>query len=363
MSEVRKLSAVLALATVLCTDAAAQNARHSASNIEPDIGPHVMEIESPDSSTLRSFLVPGYEGRVHLGQGIPAPNETPMQMLGSNERAARMRGNYVRTSGLELYLNLLRLGENRDVITLENLNDLYASARPPIRTDPWMRDWAPILEYAARGGLADGPYREVFCVEEVPCPLDRFNGSRPYDIAGQTPVWGAAHNEFRFRAAYASFLENYAQSLIDWGASLNRDAVCTGAMQIGNYDFNKGAYVTRMSCQSVTRLPEGGLTDVSTDDYDIEFSVRSEGELASMVLTWKLDRTEAEALRNELQSRQSRQLFILLTGEIGFETVDREAANHPKLLARNHHFILSGPEVRVFYDAALTEPTTTFSLR
>lgn len=363
MSQLRGLTVVLALSSLMIADAGAQNARHSASNVEPDIGPSVMEIESPDSSMLRGFLVPAHEGRVHLGPGIPVPGEVPLNMLHGNEVAARMRGRYVRTSGLELYLNLLRLGENSDVITLDNLETVYTSGKRPVQTDAFKRDWAPILENAARGGLADGPYREVFCVEEVPCPLDRFNGSRPFDIAGQTPVWGAAYNEFRFRAAYARFLENYAQALIDWGSSLSRDAACTGGIQIGNYDFDNGAYVTRMSCSSVTRLPDGGLPDVSTDEYDIEFHVRSEGELASMTLTWKLDRAEAEALRNELQERSSRQLFILLTGEIAFETVDREAANHPGLLARNHHFVLSGPEVRVFYDAALTEPAATFSLR
>lgn len=351
------------LASGFATNAAASNARYSASMIAPDTGPHVMEIESPRPSILRNFLVPAYEGSIHLGRPIPAPNEEPVNRLGSKEKAAKMRGHYVRTSGLALYLNLLRLGENREVITQDNLQALYTTAKRPVKTDPFMRNWDPILVDAARGALADAPYREVFCVEEVPCPLDQFNGSRPYDISSQRPIWGAAYNEFRFRAAYAAFLDKYVQPLIDWGAALKRDAVCTGTMQIGNYDFSKGAYVTRVGCQAVTRLPAGGLADVSKADYDIQFQVRPEGELAAILLTWKLDRDAAQTLRNELQARKSRQLYTLVTGKIAFEHVDRVAMNNPRMLERNHHFVLSGPEIRAYYDEALTEPAATFSLR
>lgn len=355
--------AVVATSLVLTLGSAyAQNARHSASRIEPDIGTNIMRIEAPDSAILRDFIVPAYKGRVHFGQPIPEADAKPSHMMRSNEKAAQMRGSYVRTSGLQLYLDLLRLGENRDIMTKDKLKNLYANAKRPLRTDPFMRDWAPHLEFAARGALADGPYREVFCVEESPCPLDRFNGSRPYDIAGMTPVWGAAYNEFRFRAAYALFVEKYAQALIDWGTNLDRAAICTGAMRIGNYDFDKGAYVAHLGCQSRIKLPADGRPDVSTPEYDIVFSTRPEGELSSIVLTWKLPREKAAALREQMQANKTHQLFIVVEGEIGFDPVDRAAMNNPSLLARDHHFILTGDEVLAYFDAGLTKPAGVFKL-
>lgn len=359
MSRSIALSGVLLLAI---GQAEAQNARHSASNIEPDIGKDVMEVASPDPATLRSFIVPAYNGRILFGPPIVGPDERPLNTLRGTEQAARMRGNYVRTSGLELYLNLLRLSENSDVITTESLQGMYTSAKRPLNTEPFMRGWAPLMESSARGALADGPYREVFCVEEVPCPLDRFNGSRPFDIVGLTPVWGAAYNEFRFRSAYATFVEKYAQALIEWGATLSRDAICTGAMRIGRYDFDRGAYTMRIGCQSSMRLPPGPVVNVSTPEYDLSFDVQ-QGSLIAIGLTWKLSREKAEMLRNKLQSISSNQLYIVMDGEIGFDPVDRVAMNHPGMLVRNQHFVLTGGEIRAYYDAALTEPAAVFSLR
>ncbi len=359
----RILAAAIVGLLLLVDNATAQNSRHSASNIVPDIGSHIMTIESPDPFILRDFIVPAYEGKVHLGQAIPEPGEKPDNQLRSNEKAAKMRGRYVRTSGLQLYLDLLRLGVNRDIVTPENMKGLYQSAKRPVRTDPFMSDWAPLIEYAARGTLADGPYREVFCVEESPCPLDRFNGSRPYDIAGLTPVWGAAYNEFRFRSAYATFVDKYAQAIIDWGTALNREAVCTGAVQVGNYDFDKGAYTIRMNCQSRMKLPADGRPNISTPEYDVTFNQRPEGELAGVLLTWKLPRDKAETLREQLQANRTRQLFVIFEGEIGFDPVDGIAMNNPKLLARDQHFLLTGDRVRAYFDAAMTKPAATFSLR
>lgn len=329
----------------------------------PDTGPHVMEVESPNPAVLRGFSVPAYQGRIQFGTPIQAPDAKAPNAQSLNERNASIRAVRARMAGTQLYLDLLRLAENRHIMTAENLKKLYVSARPPVRTDPFMREWAPLIENTANAALADGPYRDVFCVEEAPCLLDGPNGTRPVEAGMRMSAWGAGYNEFRFRAAYARFVEKYANELVTWGTSLSRDAVCTGSMQIGNYDFEKAAYVTRMSCGVRTDLPEGGLPNVSTPGYDIEFRTGSDGRLAGILLTWKLPRDEAQALRARMEAEKTHQLHLVMQGAIGFDPVDREAMNHPMLLVRDHYFVLTGDSVSAYFDAALTKLAAEFSLR
>jgi len=359
----RSLPMVVLTWLACVTSVNAQNARVSASNITPIHSKYIMTVVPPNPEALNEFIVPSFNGKLQHGNTVPDPDRPPDHTVRSNELAAYRRGDFEVRSGFELYLNLLRLGENRSVITPEAMESLYTSGRRPPKTDPLMHQWAGVIEKAARGGLSDGAYREVFCVPESPCPLDRFNGARPYDIAGITPVWGNAHNEFRFRAAYALFVEKYLQELIDWGAALDREVAMAGTVRLGQYNFNLSAYELRLSFPGIVRQPPEGFVDISTPEYSLKYTLRERNEVRGATLTWKLPREQAQALREKLSAMKSNQLYFLVDGKIGFTDPQREAMQNRHLLAMNHHVVITGKNITFFYDPQLTEQAAQFALR
>lgn len=355
--------ASLVAGSLLSMSLSAQNARESSANVTPYFDDDIVIVEPEDATILNAFRVGGHQGRLRMGLPFDYADRAITHSMSTSEILPRRRGMMVKRSGYQLFMDLLTLGENKDIIGTDNLKKLYQNAKQPLRTDPFMAGWSVVLERAARGALSDEAYCEVFCVAEAPCPLDKFYGSRPYDITGLTPVWGAAYNEFRFRSAYQTFLDKYATALIDWGASLDRAAAVVTSVRLANYDFEKGAYVFRLGPAARMKAPEGGLHNVSTDAYDIEFHFRSEGgELSQILITWKLPRDKAEALREEMMSRKTNQLFALIDGELAFDDADRVGMNSPMMLETDTYVVLTGTAIQFYYDSKLTEELVSFEL-
>lgn len=353
----------LLIALLVPVAAGAQNARVSATQQTPYLGDTMMTVAVPANGNLQSFQVVAHQGKYRMGSRVNLMDRAVLNQLGQKERSARMAGVHVQRSGDQLLMDLLTLGENSDIITVENMAALYENAKRPLRVNAFMRPWAPAIERAARGALNDAAYREVFCVDEAPCPLDRFFGPRPYDITGLTPVWGAGYNEFRFRAAYQVFVDKYLRELVDFGAAISRDVYVVGQARMSRYDFNTGSYTFRGVLGTRMKAPPGGLQDISTANVDIDFVENASGELQIPALAWKLSREEAEAFRETMQSRKLNSLFALVEGQLAFDEVDRAAMNNDRLLRQTTHVKLTGPTLTLYFDAELTEQVVSFPLR
>jgi len=336
---------------------------NSTGAVEATLPGEYLTLAPPAGTSLQAFRVPSHDGRIRMGL-VSAPVQRGQ--LGSAELNARMRGLFIERASHQLYLDLLALGENREVLTRENLLGLYTSGRNTGTVVAGANPWPGLLIWTARGVLADDAYREVFCVDDVACPLDVYQGPRPFDIGTRNRaggvVWGNATNEFRFRAAYETFVNSYVDDMIAWGASLTRDAVYVAPVQMPSYDFALGAYVLRLSAGGPGVLPEGRPLEVRTDAYDIDIRLNpGSREIASVVLTWKLDRTSAEALRNALQERSTNELFLKVQGLVGFMPVDRAAMQAPLALEQTPIFEFTGDAFELYYDMELTEPAGSFS--
>lgn len=354
------LAAVAALSLVTTT-VFAQNARVSSSNVEPYLPEgSMMTIVPADSATMRSFPVTGIDGRYRMGIQQNLMDPVIVNQLGITERNRRMRGMHVQRIGHQQWMDMQTLAENSDIFTKENMQKVYESGKRPYKINAFMRPWAPLVERAARGALADGPYREVFCVAEAPCPLDRFHGARPFDIAGLTPVWGAGYNEFRFRAAYQVFLDKYFDKLLAYANSISREVTVVGQTSIPRYDFKEGVYLFRNVGGARMKAPPGGLQNVSTSDVDIQFYENASGEVTIPALKWKLSRDAAEAFRNEVQRRKINQVYTRLDGVLAFDEVDRTAMGNPTLLKTTTHVKPTGKTLTFYYDSALTEEIVRF---
>ncbi|GAB5451219.1 MAG: hypothetical protein Hals2KO_15470 [Halioglobus sp.] len=353
---------ILLLALLVPSLAVAQHYRDNGKRgIAPKVSQHMMEVVPPAGSNLQAFRAPAYEGRYLRGQPIPDPERPSRSQISTNEQLAYRAGDAIRRSGDALYLDLLRLGENRDIITKQNLSTLYTSARPPVRTQNAMSGWSKLIVDTARGTLNDAAYREVFCVEEAPCPLDKYSGVRPFETGSLTPIWGAGYNEFRFRAAFQVFQDKYLNEILDWAASLDRSAISVGNVRIRPYDFAAGAYVWQIGLGDRTKA--AGLQNVSTPEYDIDYRFRQNGEIASMQLTWKLPRDKAKAVREKMQALKTNQLYVVARGEIAFDEPDRVAMQNDKLLAMNHYFDLTDDAVALYYDNQLTDLALRLRIR
>tara|TARA_R110002110_G_scaffold415765_3_gene655339 strand:+ start:107706 stop:108845 length:1140 start_codon:yes stop_codon:yes gene_type:complete len=352
---------LLAAYSVVTTTALAQNARVSSSNVEPLLPEgSMMAIVPADSANMRSFSVTAIDGRYRMGIQENLMDPRIVNQLGIAERNRRMRGVYVQRIGHQQWIDMLTLAENSDIFTRENMQNVYESGKRPYKINAFMRPWAPLVERAARGALADGPYREVFCVEEAPCPLDRYYGARPFDISGITPVWGAGYNEFRFRAAYQVFLDKYFDKLMAYANSVSPDVTVVGQISIPRYDFNEGVYLFRNVGGARMKPPAGGLKNVSTADVDIQFYENASGEVTIPALKWKLSRDAAEAFRNEAQRRKINQVYTRLDGVLAFDAVDRAAMGNPTLLKTTTHVKPTGKTLTFYYDSALTEEIVSF---
>jgi len=335
---------------------------NSTGAVEATLPGEYLTLTPPTGTSLQAFRVPSHDGRIRMGI-VSAPVQRGQ--LGTAEINARMRGLFIERASHQLYLDLLALGENREVLTRENLLRLYTSGRNTGTVVAGANPWPGLLIWSARGVLADDAYREVFCVDDVACPLDVYQGPRPFDIGTRSRaggvVWGNATNEFRFRAAYETFVTSYVDDMIEWGASLPRDAVSVAPVQMPSYDFALGAYVLRLSVGGPGLLPESRPLEVRTDTHDIDIRLRpGSREIASIVLTWKLDRTAAEALRNTLQERATNQLFLSVEGLVGFMPVDRDAMQTPLALEQTPIFEFTGDMFELYYDIELTEPAASF---
>ena len=152
--------------------------------IEPRLSPHLQDVVPPQTDSLHPFVVPAYEGRVHFGLPIPDPDRPVQSQISSQDLLAFRSGDAIARSGAALYLDLLRLGENRDVITADRLTELYTSARRPVKTHNFMGGWAQLLVNTAKGALSDSAFRDVFCVDEAPCMLDKAGLRRPIILGG-----------------------------------------------------------------------------------------------------------------------------------------------------------------------------------
>lgn len=337
---------------------------NSTGEVEPTLPGEYLTLTPPAGTSLQAFRVPAHDGRIRMGM-LSAPVQRGQ--LGSAEINARMRGLFIERASHQLFLDLLALGENREVLTRENLLGLYTSGRNTGTVVAGANPWPGLLIWSARGVLADDAYREVFCVDDVPCPLDVYQGPRPFDIGTRNRaggvVWGNATNEFRFRAAYETFVTNYVDDMIEWGASLPRDAAYVAPVQMPSYDFNLGAYLLRLSAGGPGMLPEGRPLEVRRDAYEIEIRLHpGTREMSSILLTWKLDRAGAEALRNSLQERGTNQLFLRVEGLVEFMPIDRAAMQSPRALEQTPVFEFTGDSFDLFYDVELTEPAASFRL-
>lgn len=337
---------------------------HSTGAVEATLPGEYLTLTPPEGTSLRPFFVPAHNGRIRMGM-LSAPVQRGQ--LGSAELNARMRGLFIERSSHQLFLDLLALGENREVLTRENLLGLYRSGRNTGTVVPGADAWPGLLIWSARGVLADDAYREVFCVEDVPCPIDVYSGPRPFDIGARNRaggvIWGNATNEFRFRAAYETFVNSYIEQIVEWGASLPREAAYVSTVQMPSYDFNRGAYILRLSAGGPGILPEGRPLEVRTDAYDLDIRLKpASREIASVVLTWKLDRAGAEALRTSLQERGVNQLFLKVDGLVGFMPLDRVAMQSPLALEQTPVFEFTGDSFDLFYDVELTEPVESFPI-
>ncbi len=341
----------------------AQKSRASIVPQTPYLGDSMMTIAAPAGGNLQSFQVVTYKGKYRMGMRVDLMDRAVFNQMSQKERNARMAGKNVQRVGDQLLMDLLTLGENQDIITVEAMGKLYKTAKRPIKVDGYMRAWAPAIERAARGALAEDAYREVFCVAEVECPLDRFYGVRPYPISGLTPVWGAAYNEFRFRAAYQVFVDKYLRELVEWGPTIDRSVVFVGELRLPRYDFEEGAYIFNGGLGNRVKVPPGGGQNVSTANVDIDYHQHSSGQPSVSQIKWKLPRAEAEAFRETMQARKSNQLYTLVHGELAFDEVDRAAMGNDKMLKQNFHVKLTSKTITLYFDLELTEEVVTFPLQ
>ncbi len=342
----------------------AQNAHVSGSPHTPYLGDSTMTIEAPAGGNLRSFQIATHKGKYRMGLRVNlAARGLLNQMVDAKERSARRAGVHVQRTGDKLLMDLLMLGENQDIISVEAMGSLYENAKRPYQVNAFMRAWAPAIERAARGALADDAYREVFCVEEVDCPLDKLYGVRPYDITGMMPIWGAGYNEFRFRAAYQVFLDKYLLELVEWAASIRREVAVVGTVRMPRYDFTAGAYVFNVNLSVRMKALTGGMKNVSKPNVDLTYYESSGGELELKQIAWKLPRAEAEAFRETMTERKLNALYTLIDGELVFDEVDRVAMGNEKLWKKNTHVELTGKTITLYFDPELTEEVVTFSLQ
>jgi len=329
--------------------------------VEPRLSPHLQEVVPPQTDSLRAFVVPAYEGRVHFGLPVPDPARPAQSQTSSQDLLAFRRGDAIARSGMALYLDLLRLGENREIITADRLSELYTSARRPAKTNNLMGGWAQLLVNTAKGGLSDNAFRDVFCVDVAPCMLDEPGSRRRTIRGGQSPAWGAGYNEFRFRAGFAKFVDNYLDDLAAWGETLDRRAISIGGVRMQPYDFETGSYVMQLDL-GVRAKASRGVSDTSTEHYDLNFRLRQNGEIASAVLTWRLPRDEARVVREKMQKLSVNQLFLVIRGDIAFDQPDRAAMGNDRLLAINHYLDITDDAITLYYDPSLTDEVGRFPL-
>lgn len=86
------------------------------------------------------------------------------------------------------------------------------------------------------------------------------------------------------------------------------------------------------------------------------------GEIASVVLKWKLPREKAEAFRNELTAHKTNLLYAVVDGELAFDDVDRVAMQNDKLMKQNTYVALTAERIDLYFDAALTEEAGVFRI-
>ena len=105
-----------------------------------------------------------------------------------------------------------------------------------------------------------------------------------------------------------------------------------------------------------------GLSDISTERYDLNFRLRQNGEIASAVLTWRLPREEARAVREKMQTLRVNQLFLVIRGDIAFDQPNRAAMANDRLLAIDHYLDITDDAITLYYDSSLTDEVGRFPL-
>ena len=313
-------------------------------------------IPSPDKDKFRSFLIPSIEGYLRMGN------------LGDNvsskleSKADRVKHAQLMKQGYSLYISLLTLGQNQNILTKENMLPLYESVKGAPRVNAFKSGWDELLLGTSRMVLSDTAAKEVFCVKEKPCVYDLPHGQA---IANRNvrrhPIWGDNYNEFRFRAAYEKFVNEYAEGLVAWGASLSREVFIAGKVRLPDYDFDKNVYVMRVKFGYRAKTPESHPLVYEGDAYTLTFSTNGNTrEVNSIVVEWKLPRSEAEILRKRLQKQQSNMLYFRTKGTVNFDTVDRVAMQNPFMLERQSYFEYSGDGITLYTDYDMTDKVVTF---
>ncbi len=292
------------------------------SDLSFDIG-ETKVINSADTDSFNSLLIPTFEGIPRLGQLNKYWADNPQKRMEiADTRQERQAVTEELSHNLGCYLSLLCLQLTSDEFTSENLmvynsegygftNQYYTYTGNTGQPMQYMIVPRFHVEGMAAGMLSKEKYKEYYCPSGEQCS----EGYRQR----QGRIWaGPQANEFKKRAAYKEFVDNEVPKLLDWSSGLSRDVALVGTVVLPTYDFQKQGYeLNILPIKSSGSQHRQDLHFWPRDPESMGFELNT-GFIKNVLLSIPPDKAEAitNRLKTEFGQRNNLMLFTVMIGEI-----------------------------------------------
>ena len=325
----------------------------------------IMIIPSPQSESIEDLALATFQGVLRLGQPQFYSDGRKLDRNQYNQTMSKRKALEFRLKeDLQTFFTLYAikaapLPKDLDAIKASYVPGAMLENTNITQVKHLEGYWAVTLKNLAARTFMPPEFSKYFCKDATQClPLHMPKNSGSYQQKIRQAIWGGRlGGEFKEMKAFQAFMDNDAQTFLDWSASIILEqAYMVGKVSLGEYDFNAGGFL--LKGLSPIQAAGGVTIEYAVDQEESIFkpNYTAPGQSYQKGILVKMDPEKAETFIKELQAKgNSRQLFYVYKVKLSTK-LDQQAYDNT-----NYHLMIKfyqqplSRTIEFYYDDALTD--------